>query len=719
MKLLSKLVLITLTLYLGILPVGLAFAASSLFQFRVSNTSGTDYSMVSVMLTSNTTGLVARGSISSTGLDTRVLNGTVPVPHMLVDNRTVVAIPTNTSSNTTLTFTSGNIPLSSFKIIPGSNGYITTANSSDTELISSSVYSDTLVTSGPTVDIGWWTGRTSTIQSDGTYWILYSSVPAADTELWASKSTDGGTTWSSELVVASPGFDYGADSSNLVVDSNDVLHVIYSVYDTVLSTFSVGYKQRVGGIWSGETLIGNGAILPTHSGAMGVDSQDNVHLVYEEISGLNYYLVYKYWDGSVWSAGELVVEPGVVTSYYGTIAITSDDAVNLLYNKYTGALWFKQRSPGGVWGPEEVVTSGDISYLQIQMAVDSIGDSHVIWYGQETGLGGDPYRVKYCKRASGVWGVVEELSDVAYSDDNEDPGISVRKNDTVDVFWPDYNGPTAGLLLHRENSGSGWSVLEVLPLDLTVGVDGADFPSPIWATFPVIGGVHTNIPEGYEFFYVNWPAGDPQVRFYKTPLGGFSGWTVESSGYIDTTKVGALLVEKGIAFSTNITATGELTSTTVTAGIEYSVVATGVTSGLHIVTTSLSSGTLGIYVDGILMDSLDGVADPLVNTSNWTWISGNSMVYANYLSVSVNGIEHLRYKPVNIISGNTLPDISSASNNTGVITWGVNLGGLVAVVYGGDIPVIPPPVVVGLPPNPGVVDPGVLYGGAAPSSLPL
>ena len=70
------------------------------------------------------------------------------------------------------------------------------------------------------------------------------------------------------------------------------------------------------------------------------------------------------------------------------------------------------------------------------------------------------------------------------------------------------------------------------------------------------------------------------------------------------------------------------------------------------------------------------------NGNNWTWMQNNVMPYADNLVIAVDGTIHLEYEPSTIIQGTTLPDISEASDNDGIITWGENPDGVTCEMGG-------------------------------------
>lgn len=103
-------------------PITVKNANSSLFTYQ------------SLLATFGTTNLITGGYISSTGLDTRVKDGSTELKHMLTNDKILFVVPSlaaNTTKN--LTFSSGNTPLTSFPIIVGEGGYITTTDNAALE----------------------------------------------------------------------------------------------------------------------------------------------------------------------------------------------------------------------------------------------------------------------------------------------------------------------------------------------------------------------------------------------------------------------------------------------------------------------------------------------------------------------------------------------------------------------------------------------------------
>jgi hypothetical protein len=71
------------------------------------------------------------------------------------------------------------------------------------------------------------------------------------------------------------------------------------------------------------------------------------------------------------------------------------------------------------------------------------------------------------------------------------------------------------------------------------------------------------------------------------------------------------------------------------------------------------------------------------STANWEFWRGNSVPYGDSVSLSVNGTQQVYYAPNAIILGTALPDRSAdATNNPGTIHWGSNSTGIVSTMSG-------------------------------------
>lgn len=112
---------------LALLVIAVPVLATYWAYLVIEETSGTAYSDLPVIALRNVTQLANYGIITSSGLDTRVLTGDGAVlPHMLADDRVLTVTDLVASEKKQFIFYTGATSLSSFPIIVGYNGNITT-----------------------------------------------------------------------------------------------------------------------------------------------------------------------------------------------------------------------------------------------------------------------------------------------------------------------------------------------------------------------------------------------------------------------------------------------------------------------------------------------------------------------------------------------------------------------------------------------------------------
>lgn len=114
----------------------------------------------------------------------------------------------------------------------------------------------------------------------------------------------------------------------------------------------------------------------------------------------------------------------------------------------------------------------------------------------------------------------------------------------------------------------------------------------------------------------------------------------------------------------------------------------GISSGLHTLSVSANTTHLILDVDGTSNSTaLGGVSIPDTDT-DIVWMQGNSMPYADNITVSIDGVTKLLYKPDSMIIGTALPD--AVGSNHAVITWGTNPADISITTSG----LTPPPATV-------------------------
>ena len=223
--------------------------------------------------------------------------------------------------------------------------------------------------------------------------------------LWVCKSTDGGKTW---------------------------------VCEEVRDTGTGSYK-----------CIGDGAIA--------IDSQDNIHVVWWE-SGYggssNDQLLYRKKTASGWEDIE-VVDSGDYNSY-PDIAIDSSDNVHVVFqSQWPPVIKYRKRTTS--WQTAETLASGDTIRFP-RIAIDGDNHLHVIWRSEGATTNPNYYQIKYREYDGASWLGAVFLTDV--SDHQCDPSIAVDSSNNVYVAWTGYGWGENEHLHIKEKTTGGWQTPE-------------------------------------------------------------------------------------------------------------------------------------------------------------------------------------------------------------------------------------------------------------------
>jgi len=125
---------IILALFLSLLLTVPVLAASYSATITVTESGSISYAMLPLIAPIDNQNLADLHIMTSTGLDTRVLQGFTELPHMVADDKVLFALPVSASTQYPLEYTFGNTPLASFPVITGRGGYVTIADHADLEL---------------------------------------------------------------------------------------------------------------------------------------------------------------------------------------------------------------------------------------------------------------------------------------------------------------------------------------------------------------------------------------------------------------------------------------------------------------------------------------------------------------------------------------------------------------------------------------------------------
>ena len=211
--------------------------------------------------------------------------------------------------------------------------------------------------------------------------------------------------WEDRVALDNASTDNCEGPIRLEIDKDDTLHVVWG--RNVGGYYRAYYNQRTsGGAWG--TL---GTIVSPFGGDRDAedlrsDPNGNLYFLnYYSTDGLTWQLRVRKRSDSTWGSAVLVTDR---TAARGRMAIDSNGNLHIVYDAITG-LYYKQISADGTLGSEEIIT--EIGGILISLG--SIGLSpdektiHVVWTGPLI-AGGSPY-VLQCDRTSEGWGEIANL----------------------------------------------------------------------------------------------------------------------------------------------------------------------------------------------------------------------------------------------------------------------------------------------------------------------
>jgi len=626
---------------LGIVLVAVPVLAQTYYSdISLQETSGNSYSMLAVKVPLNVSNLVSQGYISSTGLDTRVNKGTSAIPHMLAEDRLLFATSLSGNSTNPLSFTAGNSALSSFCVITGYGGYVTTPDDASIEL-----------------------GDDFEVELKG-----YVDI------------TSGGNLISK--------------SSAFVVDNSADGEITATAYNT-----NGNSSATATGISSGEHTIKVNTATDawlSFDGAGGVDCGNDASL--DISSAFTIELWVNFNDISaprplVCKRDSAVVQP--FTLYHHDVTGWSFGASS------DGATWgtlieTNQLATTNTWYYVVVTHDGSVTRLYVNNV--EIGSDNTP-ANPQTGTG---YNVYIGTRGGQKMdGFIDEVRiyDRAIAASERQANYNAGRNGEPTntsglVGWwrfNDWDGTTA-----TDSSGNGnngtingawWAPVQ------NGSFENGDPPDD-WtannATLSQDADSHQGnfsikvVPNG------TWSRAEQSLPNYECYKGAVLTLTVWVKN-CEPDNIQRISIKDGVG-TTNIDLPQTCTWTQYRISRTINNAATYVKIYLYanastnsdtdndgyVLFDDLKVTVLKLYVDDTLEDTYEGTLAVEDNGNSWVFMNGNSVPYMEYLTIDVGGVEKLRYQPDSIISGTTLPDETGA--NDGTITWGANPSGVSVIV---------------------------------------
>lgn len=279
------------------------------------------------------------------------------------------------------------------------------------------------------------------------------------------KSVDQGNTWT---FIPDPEFSGVIGKSYaLAINSKDHLHLVVHDYSGSKHFF---HREFDGTSWLPKEQFSDTPFSGGLSPMTAVDSQDNLHVVWQNPSGNNYH---REKAAGTWLDIETIGNIGRQTS----LAIDYNDDLHVV-GGYLNALLY-QKCTAGIWGPIETIDPLWTS-RHASIAIDSTNQPHVTWTSDGYNQG---WRTYYSMRTTAGWQPRTQLS-VSNPDPTQDLfANSVIAIDTDDNIFIMYVGVTPEeeiLLYYVKRMGLQWFPEVIITEPEQMAID----PQLRWSSWP-------------------------------------------------------------------------------------------------------------------------------------------------------------------------------------------------------------------------------------------
>jgi hypothetical protein len=218
-----------------------------------------------------------------------------------------------------------------------------------------------------------------------------------------------------------------------------------------------------------------------------VDSQDNVHVVWNDFTGSSAFgnIYYANWNGSSWSSPINISDTdGVDGVNPVAIVVDSSDSLHVFWNDRSvdpnnGDIYYASYN-AGTWALHSNISNNPGNSRSPRAAVDSSGNIHVVWYDYSGGGG----KVFYRKYNGSSWSSIEQISpsEARWVD------IAVDSSDNLHVVWQaaDISVDPYYDIYYRKWAGSWQTIMNlsnssgIASVRARIAIDPADNLHVVW-----------------------------------------------------------------------------------------------------------------------------------------------------------------------------------------------------------------------------------------------
>ena len=213
--------------------------------------------------------------------------------------------------------------------------------------------------------------------------LVWDNDKSEESQIYFKKSTNNGTNWSSlEQLTWTSGASW---YPSIAVGANNHIHVVWQ--DDYTGNLELYYKCSTdnGATWSINPRITWNAGSSEHP-VIATDSNNNLHLLWEEDGSGNYEIYYKNTsdNGTTWSTVTQLTWSSPGASWNPVVAVDSNDVIHIIYVKNSSGqntdIFHKKSTDGGInWSSPTQLTWTDASTLDPAICISPNNHIHVVW----------------------------------------------------------------------------------------------------------------------------------------------------------------------------------------------------------------------------------------------------------------------------------------------------------------------------------------------------
>ncbi len=305
--------------------------------------------------------------------------------------------------------------------------------------------------------------------------------------------------WTNATVISDNSSNWNtgiSENPDIAIDNNGVIHVIWQDSSDIGfgNDQEIFYINNTGVGWSNPIVISDDQNLWNNESSqypsIAIDNNDVIHVVWHDNTngewGVDTEIMYTNYTTSGWSNATVISDdytgwnddqslvPKIATDINGTVHVVWYDDTNgkwgtdweIMYANYTTSTsWSNATAISDIYG------WNDQSSFWPDIATDSNGTVHVVWFDDTNGEWGNDREIMYMNHTSTGWSNASVISDdnTGWNDGlSEQPDITVDKDGIIHVVWQDSTDGTWGTdqeIMYSKYTVTGWSNIEVISDD--------------------------------------------------------------------------------------------------------------------------------------------------------------------------------------------------------------------------------------------------------------